>query len=48
LILLTVVVGSLLFVSVQPRLYKAFCDWTGLYDIDRAERVAASSIPGVR
>ncbi len=44
-ILLTVVVGSLFFVSVQPRLYKAFCDWTGLYDIDRAERVAASSIP---
>jgi len=44
-VLLTVVVGSLLFVSVQPRLYQAFCDWTGLYDIDRAERVAASSIP---
>ncbi len=43
--MLTVVVGSLLFVSVQPRLYRAFCDWTGLYDIDRAERVAASSIP---
>ncbi|MBE2258648.1 MAG: cytochrome c oxidase assembly protein [Candidatus Accumulibacter sp.] len=44
-ILLTVVVGSLLFVSLQPRLYQAFCDWTGLYDIDRAERVATSSIP---
>jgi len=43
--LLTVIVGSLLFVSVQPRLYQAFCEWTGLYDIDRAERVAASSIP---
>ncbi len=43
--LLAVVVGSLLFVAVQPRLYKAFCDWTGLYDIDRAQRVAASSLP---
>nr|WP_300341191.1 cytochrome c oxidase assembly protein [Accumulibacter sp.] len=44
-VMLTVVVGSLLFVSVQPRLYRAFCEWTGLYDIDRAERIAASSIP---
>ncbi|SBT03240.1 CoxG protein [Candidatus Accumulibacter aalborgensis] len=44
-VMLTVVVGSLLFVSVQPRVYRAFCEWTGLYDIDRAERVAASSIP---
>ncbi len=44
--LLAVVIGSLLFVSVQPRLYKAFCEWTGLYDIDRAERVATSAIPG--
>jgi len=43
--LLFIVIGSLLFVSVQPRLYKAFCEWTGLYDIDRAEQVAASSIP---
>ena len=43
--LLAVVVGSLLFVSVQPSLYKAFCEWTGLYDIDRAQRVAASSLP---
>ena len=44
--LLAVIVGSLLFVAVQPRLYKAFCEWTGLYDIDRAERVAESLIPG--
>ncbi|MCF8177152.1 MAG: cytochrome c oxidase assembly protein [Sulfuritalea sp.] len=43
--LLAVIFGSLLFVAVQPRLYKAFCDWVGLYDIDRAERVAVSSIP---
>lgn len=44
-VLLAVVVGSLLFVSAQPRLYKAFCEWTGLYDIDRAQRIAASLIP---
>lgn len=43
--LLAVVVGSLLFVSVQPRLYQAFCEWTGLYDIDRAQRVATSALP---
>lgn len=46
LILLAVVVGSLLFVSVQPGLYRAFCDWTGLYDIDRAQEVTGSAIPG--
>lgn len=43
--LLAVVGGSLLFVAVQPSLYKAFCEWTGLYDIDRAQRIAASSLP---
>ena len=43
--LLAVMIGSLLFVAAQPRLYKAFCEWTGLYDIDRAERVAASAVP---
>jgi cytochrome c oxidase assembly protein subunit 11 len=44
-VLLAVVVGSLLFVSVQPRVYRAFCEWTGLYDIDRADRAATSAIP---
>ena len=43
--LLAVVVGSLLFVSVQPRLYRAFCEWSGIYDIDRAEQLATSRIP---
>ena len=42
--LLAVVVGSLLFVSAQPRLYRAFCEWTGLYDIDRADRLAESAM----
>jgi cytochrome c oxidase assembly protein subunit 11 len=44
--LAAVVVGSLLFVSIQPRLYRAFCEWTGLYDIDRAEQVVAPAILG--
>lgn len=44
--LMTVVVGSLLFVAVQPRLYRAFCDWTGLYDIDRAQQVVGQSVIG--
>lgn len=44
-VLLSIIIGSLLFVALQPRLYKAFCDWAGLYDIDRAQRVAVSSIP---
>lgn len=42
---LAAVAASLLFVAAQPRLYRAFCEWTGLYDIDRAQRIAASSIP---
>lgn len=41
---LAAVAGSLVFVAVQPRLYKAFCEWTGLNDIDRAARVAASAL----
>lgn len=43
--LLAVVAGSLLFVALQPGLYRAFCEWTGLYDIDRAEKLAESAIP---
>ncbi|MDK9701548.1 MAG: cytochrome c oxidase assembly protein [Sulfuritalea sp.] len=46
--LLIVMAGSVLFVAVQPGLYKAFCEWTGLYDIDRAERIAASALPARR
>lgn len=44
-ILLAIIIGSLLFVSLQPRFYKAFCEWAGIYDIDRAARVAESSMP---
>lgn len=43
--LLAVVAGSLFFVAVQPGLYRAFCEWTGLYDIDRAEKLAESAVP---
>ena len=44
--LLAIIAGSLLFVSVQPRLYKAFCEWTGIYDIDRADTLARSPLAG--
>lgn len=44
--LLAVIAGSLLFVAVQPGLYKAFCEWTGIYDIDRADQMAHSPLAG--
>jgi len=44
--LLAVIAGSLLFVSVQPQFYKAFCAWTGIYDIDRADKIAHSPLAG--
>jgi len=44
--LLAVIAGSLLFVAVQPGLYKAFCEWTGIYDIDRADEMAHSPLAG--
>lgn len=44
--LTAVVIGSLLFVTAQPRLYRAFCEWTGIYDVDRAEEASKSAIPG--
>jgi cytochrome c oxidase assembly protein subunit 11 len=44
--LLAVIALSLFFVAAQPRLYKAFCEWTGIYDIDRADQLAASSLAG--
>jgi len=45
-ILLALVLGSLLFVALQPRLYRAFCEWTGLYDLDRPDAAPVSSLPG--
>lgn len=42
--LLLVVAASLLFAAVQPQLYKAFCEWTGIYDIDRADKLAQSGV----
>jgi cytochrome c oxidase assembly protein subunit 11 len=44
--LLAVIAASLLFVAVQPGLYKAFCEWTGIYDIDRADQLARSPLAG--
>jgi len=44
--LMAVIAGSLLFVAVQPGLYKAFCEWTGIYDIDRADQLGRSPLAG--
>ena len=30
------------FAYLQPPLYRAFCEWTGIYDIDRADTVSAA------
>ena len=43
--LLAVVAGSLGFAYSQPRLYRAFCEWTGIYDIARADQSKASALP---
>jgi cytochrome c oxidase assembly protein subunit 11 len=42
--LFAVVAASLAFAYTQPSLYKAFCEWTGLYDIDRADKADVSLI----
>jgi cytochrome c oxidase assembly protein subunit 11 len=44
--LLIIIAASLVFVAVQPGLYKAFCEWTGIYDIDRADKLAHSALAG--
>ena len=44
--LLAVVAASLLFAAAQPPLYKVFCEWTGIYDIDRADKLAHSAHTG--
>lgn len=42
--LVLVVAGSLAFVFVQPKFYKAFCEWTGIYDIDRPDKASSSTV----
>lgn len=44
--LLVLVVASLLFVTAQPLLYRVFCEWTGFNNIDRADKLAQSTLPG--
>jgi cytochrome c oxidase assembly protein subunit 11 len=34
------------FVYLQPPLYKAFCEWTNINDVQRADDFQASPIPG--
>lgn len=35
--LLVLVAVSLAFVAFQPRLYKSFCEWSGINNLDRAD-----------
>ena len=34
--------AGIAFAYLQPPLYRAFCEWTGLYDIDRADKISAA------
>jgi cytochrome c oxidase assembly protein subunit 11 len=34
------------FVYMQPPMYRAFCEWTGINDVQRADEFRASPIPG--
>lgn len=34
------------FVYLQPPLYRAFCEWTKINDVQKADEFQASSIPG--
>ncbi len=40
------VFASFSFAYLQPPLYKAFCEWTGIYDIGKADEFRASSVSG--
>jgi cytochrome c oxidase assembly protein subunit 11 len=41
--LLLIVCASFGFAYLQPPLYRAFCEWTGIYDIQKADEIRASS-----
>jgi cytochrome c oxidase assembly protein subunit 11 len=41
-----VAIASLLFAFIQPPLYRAFCEWTGIYDVQKADEFRASSVAG--
>lgn len=41
-----VAIASFLFAFVQPPLYRAFCEWTGIYDVQKADEFRGSLIAG--
>ncbi|MBK9521973.1 MAG: cytochrome c oxidase assembly protein [Rhodocyclaceae bacterium] len=41
-----VVLASFVFAYLQPPLYRAFCEWTGIYDVQKADEFRASSVVG--
>lgn len=44
--LVLVVIASFAFAYLQPPLYKAFCEWTGIYNIDKADDIVVNAMPG--
>lgn len=40
------VCASFAFAYLQPPLYRAFCEWTGIYDVQKADEFRASSLVG--
>lgn len=41
-----VAIASFLFAYIQPPLYRAFCEWTGIYDVQKADEFRASATVG--
>ena len=39
-----VAIASFLFAYLQPPLYRAFCEWTGIYDVQKADEFRQSSV----
>ena len=44
--LVVVVFASFSFAYLQPPLYRAFCEWTGIYDVQKADEFRASPLVG--
>ena len=41
-----VAIASFVFAYLQPPLYRAFCEWTGIYDVQKADEFRQSSVVG--
>ena len=41
-----VAIASFVFAYLQPPLYRAFCEWTGIYDVQKADEFRSTSVVG--